>query len=286
MMRSKIFKIFLGLALFFGIERFCRSQTDGFRTTKALCQHPYPFSYSSGESSGNLDQPFYFLGSGVQFYAFIGEDKQTILKLFKHHHMGFSTDLCKKLLPKSLVAKVLAKREKRMHHIFTSTQIAASELAEETGTFFLHIGKEPLGLGKTKIYDKLGIGYEVDLDKTDFLLQKRAEPASTYLRQLFQKGAAEEAIFAMQSMKDLIEKRSKMGIKNKDGNILENCGFLENHPVELDIGSFTYREQSTNPDPHSKAAFRATLQMLGWVKKNHPEYLHKCTAELLHEKTF
>ncbi|MDN3506481.1 MAG: hypothetical protein P0S96_04555 [Simkaniaceae bacterium] len=273
------------MALFFGVERFCRLQTDGFRLTKALCQHSYPFSYSYGKPL-NLDQPFYFLGSGVQFYAFLGEDKQTILKLFKHHHMGLSTDLCEKLLPKSFASSIMAKREKRMHHIFTSTKIAASRLPRETGTVFLHIDKKPMGLGKITIHDKLGISYEVDLDKTDFLLQKRAVPASTYLKKLFKKGATDEAIFAMQAMKHLIEKRSRMGIKNKDGNILENCGFLEGEPVELDIGSFIYREHSTNPDPHSKATFRATLQMLGWVKKNHPEYLHKCTAELLHEKTF
>jgi len=286
MMRSKIIKICLAAALFFCTERFCRSQTDGFRITKALCEHEYPFSYSTNINPKNLHQPFYFLGSGVQFYAFLGEDKQTILKLFKHHHMGPSTDLCKKILPKSLSSALVAKREKRMHHIFTSTQIAKDELAEETGTVYLHIGKKPEGLGKTKIYDKLGIQHEVDLDKTDFLLQEKADPANTHLSKLFQKGAIEDAIKSMQTMRNLIKTRSKMGIKNKDGNILENCGFINGRPVELDIGSFIHREQSTNPDPHSKAAFRATLQLLGWVKKNHPEYLHKCTAELLHENTF
>lgn len=200
--------------------------------------------------------------------------------------MGLSTDLCKKLLPKSLSLPLVAKREKRMHHIFASTQIAMEELAEETGILYLHIGKKPAGLGKTKIYDKLGIQYEVDLDKTDFLLQEKAEPASSHLNKLFQKGAIVDAIKAMQTMQNQIKTRSKMGIKNKDGNILENCGFIDGRPVELDIGSFIHREQSTNSDPHSKAAFRAALQLLEWVKKNHPKYLHKCTAELLHENTF
>ncbi|NGX47202.1 MAG: hypothetical protein K1000chlam3_00574 [Chlamydiae bacterium] len=284
MMRFKIYKFFLATLLFFAVERFCRWQTDGFRYTKAACRHPYPFSYQTKTLPENLQQSFYFLGSGVQFYAFLGEDRKTILKLFKHHHMGLSTDLAKKLLPKAIATPLICAREKRMSHLFESAKIAIEKLPDQTGVYFLHIDKTSTCLGKTHIYDKLGIAHEIDLDQTDFVLQKKAEPTSEHLDRLFQGGQIKEAILSMKKLLALIEDRSRLGIKNKDGNVLENCGFLGECPVELDIGSFIYRVQSTNPDPHAKAALRATLQLLGWVKKNYPENLQLCREELLYEK--
>jgi hypothetical protein len=285
MKHSKIFRIFLICLAVIAVERFCRHQTGGFRLSKALCKHPYPFSCVSGEVPDNLSQSFYYLGGGVQCYAFLGEDQETVLKLYKHHHMGLSTDLCKKILPLRFKTSLLARREKRMSHIFQSGQIAQDLLSEGTGTTFLHISKEPMGLGKTILYDKLGIAHEVDLDQTDFLIQKRADPAGTYLHALLKERRVDEAIAAMRDLCGLIKARSQKGIKNKDGNVIENCGFLAKQPIELDVGSFVYRQKSVHPDPHSKAAFRATLQLLGWVKKHYPEHLTRCAEELLHEQT-
>jgi len=280
-MRSKAYKFLFALILFFSVERFCYWQTDGFRLSKATCAHVYPFSCQTNTLPKNLPQSFFFLGSGVQFYAFLGEDNQTILKLFKHHHMGPSTDLAKTLLPKSWASPLIASREKRMSHLFMSAKIAFEELPHQTGVYFLHIGKTDCGFGNILIHDKLGIAHEIDLDQTDFILQRRAEPASKRLSRLFQENQVEEAILSMKNLLSMIENRSKLGIKNKDGNVLENCGFLGDEPIELDIGSFIYRSKSTNPDPHAKAVLRATLQLLGWVKKNHPENLKACRQELL-----
>lgn len=287
MKRLKIFNILLGGFLFLSIERFCHSQTDGFRLNKAISSHEYPFKYSSQNTSLSLHQPFYYLGKGVQFYAFLGEDGQTILKLFKHHHFGLSTDALKKCVPNFFSKRIIACRERRMGHLFESVRIACEEIPMNTGVFFVHIGKNSSRLGRGIIYDKLGIQHEIDWDKTDFLLQTRAEPVKQHLSRLFQKGQIKEAIAHMTKLIHSIEERSRLGIKNKDGNILENCGFVgDDYPIEIDIGSFVHRTHSVNPDPHSKAGMRARLQLLGWVKRNYPEKLPLCKETLLYEKNF
>jgi len=283
MKQSKIFNIFLSLCMLVAIERFCRWQTGGFRLSKATTSHIYPFDCPAQALSDGIVQPFYFLGSGVQFYAFVSEDGQTVMKLFKHHHMGLSTDLVKKLLPKSLAAPILQKRENRMHHLLKSAQIASEKLSEETGVYFTHLCKTDGLLGQITLHDKLGIAHKLDLDTTEFVLQKRAIPVFEHLHLLFQNQKIEEALSAMKNLLVMIENRSKKGIKNKDGKVLRNCGFLGETPVELDIGSFTFRSHSTNPKPHKKAVQKGALQLLGWVKKNYPENLEQCTKTLLYE---
>jgi len=283
MKRSKIFNIILCLFLVIAVERFCRWQTGGFLFTKATTAHVYPFSSTPQVGPSELHQTFYFLGSGVQSYAFLGEDGKTVIKLFKHHHMGLSTDLMKKLLPQAIATPILRNRENRMKHIFKSAQIAFEELPEETGVYYTHLGKTDCLLGQITLCDKIGIFHQLDLDQTEFVLQKRAEPVCERLHILFRSKKTGEAMQAMQNLLTLIENRSRKGIKNKDGKVTENCGFIRDTPIELDIGSYAYRSRSTNPDPHKKAVLKATLQLLHWVKINYPENLQQCRKCLLDE---
>lgn len=265
------------------IERFCRLQTGGFRFHKAAVTHTYPFKQISGSIPTEAKQPFYYLASGVQSYVFIGKDRETILKLFKHHHFGPSSDTLKKILPQNLSRPLIKKREKRMLNLFSSAQIAYGQLQEKTGVFYLHLGKTNGKHGKISLFDKLGICYDLDLDQTEFILQRRAETAFEKLHKLFKNGQTDEAISSMKDLLHLIEQRSMQGIKNKDGNILENCGFFGRHPLEIDVGSFIHRNASANPQPHKKAVLRATLQLLNFVKKNYPEELPRCKRELIYE---
>lgn len=276
-------KLLLLLCLFFAIERFCHWQTDGFRLSKATSKHIYPYSHHSENLPQTLDQPFYYLGKGVQFYVFIGEDQKTILKLFKHHHAGFATDTLNVLFPKFIKNRIIRNREKRMRCIFGSARIADLDIGKETGVTYVHIGKDywKKKLTKGVLYDKIGIKHSVDFDEIDFVLQERADLVKNRLSELFDLGNIDEAINSMKKVICMVEKRSRKNVKNKDGNILENCGFIGENPVEIDIGSFIHRSRSTHPDPHRKTAFRARLQLLTWVKKKYPQHLTQCRLELL-----
>lgn len=273
-------KMIFCLIAFIALERFCHMQTAGFRLTKASTAHIYPFSAPVEEPPPSIRQSFHYLGKGVQFYVFIGEDQQTILKLFKHHHAGLSTDNAKRLLPKRIADSILKKREKRVMHLFKSTQIALKEIPQETAVFYTHLNKSDHQLGKIALYDKLGIRHQLDLDQTEFILQKRAVPLEEKLNELFITNRVEEAISSMQKLVALIENRSKKGIANKDGRIFRNCGFLENEPLEIDVGSFVY---SNKPDAYKRAKARATKKLLQWVETNYPENLAQAKETLLNE---
>lgn len=283
--RKLLQKVFFTLLVAISLHFFTRWQTDGFRMSKATMQHPYPFHEASLGTPRGLNQPFHYMSKGVQFYVFLGEDNQTILKLFKHHHFGLSLDTIKTLLPGRLASRHIQKREKRMRHLFQSAHIAGTLLSEETGVYYTHLSKTDQELGKGHIIDKIGVKHPIDFDKVEFLLQKRGETVKSRLESLFQSGDVNGAICAIKNIQHLVEHCSLQGIKNKDGNVLENCGFIGQKAVRLDIGSLTYRSKSTNPDPHSKAVMRCTLELLGWVKKHYPQHLKQCKHELYYEKT-
>lgn len=284
---SKVFYFFLSLLALAAVERFCHWQTGGFRMAKAVTSRVYPLNApfaSTPTSLPELDQSFYFLASGVQCYVFLGEDGKTILKLFKQYHGYLSTDLLRKAFPPSFTRGALQKREKRMATLFRSARIACENLSEETGVYFTHLQKTTPFFKTIKIYDKLGIPHTLDLDQTEFILQKRAEVAGERLHRLFKNDQVAEANKEMNELLDLIENRSRKGIKNKDGKIMHNCGFLGEKPVELDIGSFVVRSsRSHSHDPHKKARVKATRQLLSWVKKQYPQHFPFCKKELLNE---
>jgi len=281
-MRSKIVKFFLIALAVVAVERFCHWQTDGFRLAKVSVQRTHPFEYPADFPPASIEQKFTFLGSGTQAYAFLGEDGETILKLFKQYHGNFSTDLIA-ALPETIGKTFLEKRDRRLGHILGSAQIAAEMLPEGTGVIYAHLAQTEMGLGTIEIIDKLGMSRSLDLDNTLFVLQKRAELVPDRLHRLFSIGQVQEAVKQMKSLVHLIESRSMQGIKNKDGNVLRNSGFLGDQPVEIDVGSYTHRNKSTHPNPHKKTAEKASLKLLAWVEKHFPELRKEC-PESLYEK--
>lgn len=266
----------MGLIL---LERFCHSQTDGFRLPKATTSYDYPFFSHYEPPPTTLYQSFHYLGCGVQFYVFLGEDKQTILKLFKHYHAEFSHEFVKGVLPRRLAASIIEKRERLMIRSFKSAEIALKHLPKETGVLYTHLNKTDHSLGKIKIYDKLGILHEIDLDQTEFVIQKRGIGLPEGLHNFFKTKQIDEAIYSMQGLVTLMENRSKKGIKNRDGAIFKNCGFIDGAPAELDIGSYIYAK-----DDYSKKTTKRTIQkLLEWVEMNYPQNLSYCKERLLKE---
>lgn len=170
-----------------------------------------------------------------------------------------------------------------MVRLFKSAQIAHELLSEETAVFYTHLSKTDDMLGTTLVYDPLGASHPLDLDKTEFILQTKVDTVEERLDHLFREERIDEAIESMNTLLSMIERRSKKGIKNKDGKITINCGFKKEQPIEIDIGSYVFRSVSTNPDPHQSARMKGTMQLLRWIKGNYPEHLHTCKRRLLDE---
>lgn len=276
MKRSIVYRCLLFSSLFLLVEWFCNQQTGGFHLSKVSSASPRAFNPSPEPPPPELNQSFTFLAGGVQCYALIGEDKKTVLKVFKERRGKVPTVFFQNRLGRP-VAK---KRSKRVASLFESAWIARHTLPAETGVFYAHLSKTGGDLGKGHFIDKLGITHTVDLDDTAFILQKRATLAKERLEELFSKGAVEEAIESMRSLLTLVETRMQKGIKNKDGNILENCGFIENIPLELDISAYC----ENSPSDQKKVRNKVAIALLRFVKNHYPEHLETCKQELLYEE--
>ncbi|MDN3506482.1 MAG: hypothetical protein P0S96_04560 [Simkaniaceae bacterium] len=230
---KRLFKLLLIPLVFFGLERATRTQTNGFRLEKTQSDFPYQKQWEIPASTPPLDklkQTFSFLGSGVQCYAFLGEDQETVLKVFKHYHFGLNTKTLSKL---PLTQKTLAKRKKRIDTIFKSAILAQTTLTKQTGVIHLNINPARETYPTVTIYDKINIAHQLDLNKTPFLLQKKADMLLPYIATHPEQ---KEAI--MDSYNACVENRTKLQITNTDPILDRNFGVLDGQVIEIDIGSF------------------------------------------------
>lgn len=279
---SKWTKLFLLCFIFYSVERFCHKQTEGFRTHKIASDLAFDPKWSIPSLTDNqlidlkteLDQPYYFLGSGGQCYAFISEDKEYVIKFFKHHHMRpnhWADHLPAPAFLKPLQKKFLDFRLNLLDRIFSSFKLAYDHLKEETALVYLHLNKTDLFHQKLIIYDKLGIDHQIDLDKTTFALQKKASLAFPTLKMLYQNKNLEQAKRCINSLVDLIIIRSKRGIFDQDPHLKRNFAFIEDKAIEIDLGSFSFNPYLKRPNYWKKEIFFETIQLKKWTKKHCPD---------------
>ena len=263
---KRISKVFVALVLIVGLERLIRTQTNGFRFDKIIAEFPYnpDWAVEIGAIPEVLNQPFYFLGSGAQTYSFIGEDRKTVLKFFKHYHCWPNSRTLRKL-PWPWKEKVLQGRERRIESIFSSAALAYKALPEQTQVIHLHLNPGEGKLPPLVIYDKIGIRYQVDLNQTPFLLQKKGALLYPYLKKHPEEGKAMiDSFFAH------IHNLAKAGISNSDKHLGRNVGVCEGKVIHLDIGSF-FRCDSTE--------LCDTAEFQRWLEKNRPDLMEYFNAQ-------
>jgi hypothetical protein len=289
-------KICLFLACFYGVKRFCHIQTEGFSLQKILSNQPYSQKWETGLPSAEiaeiLKQPFYFLGSGGQCYAFVSADNAYVIKFFKQHHMRPLPWLENLPLPSFLDyyrKKILRDREKRGEaRIFSSYKIAYENLRNETAFLYLHLTKTDLFHRSLTLVDKLGIAHQIDLDTTEFALQKRATLTYRHLKKLLRRGEIEAIKECISSLLNLFAKRGKLGIQDMDPVISKNFGFIGTEAIEIDLGSFVYNDDYKKPYYYKRDLFNETFPLKRWLAKKHQgellEHYQKVLDEILNSE--
>lgn len=276
-MRLRRLKILWCILALVTVERFCYVQTAGFRLGKVRSDFVYEPRYPQDQTpkSDILTQPFTFLGSGVQSYAFLSRDGTTVLKLFKHYHNlpieGFLKEMPLPPLLHQWRAHLVAKREKRLESIFSSCEIACHECREETGTLFLHLQPTNSLKQTLTLIDKLGIAHQIDLDKTAFVLQRKVEMLSKKMENLRKNQDHEGIRASLASLVKLIDERGKKGVANTDLRLERNIGFIGLQALEIDLGSF----HKIGAQESGRALKRERHKVKQFIKKHYPEYVEK-----------
>jgi hypothetical protein len=258
-------------------------RTEGFSLKKIVSYHHYHPKWDTGPITDKqkllLDQissqPFFYLGSGKECYAFVSQDDQFVIKFFKQKHMHarsiFTIWPFNKIPYLSTVNKgKIAKHLYLRHQTFMSYLIAYSYFPDRTGVLYLHLNKSHNLKKRLTLYSPKGIPFKLDLDSTEFLIQKRADLVFSYLSRLLQEHNLAKAKQAIGSILDLIITRSRHGIVNSDNNCEKNMGFIDGRATFIDIGELRLAPPSY---PSQKEFELVTQDLKKWLRSHNSELL-------------
>jgi hypothetical protein len=208
-----------------------------------------------------LSQPFRYLDKGAQCYAFLSEDGQYVLKLFRfdqRQRKNFSKlERASRFLDASKLAYVLA--------------------AEETGLLHLHLNPTSNALPTVKARGPLGQSFRLPLDRFRFALQKRATPLEEGLFKALKSGKLNERV---EEIISLLESRIGKRIGNTDPSLWRNFGFLDDRAIEIDFGNYT-RRPDFSEERFARAEFERYMRSLrSWIEIHAPLYSEDFQAKM------
>ena len=159
-----------------------------------------------------------------------------------------------------LLSREHRQAHKRLPFLFQSTLLAWQRLQEETGLIHLQLNCKPHSIDPIALYDRLGCKHTLDLSRTEYLLQKRAQPAYQRIHQLMARGEIAHAMRCLDRILDLIARIRMKGIWDRDPNVEINFGFVGDEAIEFDLGSFRLA-RGTPPN---------LAPLLHWLQTHYP----------------
>lgn len=260
----------------------CRTP-HGFHFVKVRSN--FEFSAGSSLSSSSVEeflrlrhvfsQPFHFLSTGAQCYAFVSEDGRYVIKFFKMHQLTPKYWLKKLPFPflEKYTFEKVEMRQRKREETFGGFIAALEDMPEKTGVLFVHFTRTHYPQDKLKVIDKKGVVHHIPLNHVPFVLQKRADMIYPYVSSLIQKGDKDRAIESLISILVLIRDRCKMGFADRDDGVSSNYGFLHGEPIEIDLGRVVRDENMKHPASYLREMLRVSRKMELWLEASYPELL-------------
>lgn len=187
-----------------------------------------------------LSQKFTFLGRGGQSFAFIGEDDETVLKIFKNYRYKNYDILHHLPVPnyiQELINTGMEVRHFKLNRFYKGCVIAAYEIPEETQVSYIHIFPSNNLNIQLELKDPLGFTHHIDADSIQFLLQKKLKVADDVAKELIEKGDEEGFYKMLLATEKMMHARFLHGIVDSDFAFDKNVGFLNEKAILLDFGS-------------------------------------------------
>ncbi len=281
---KKPLKILIYVSVFFMLNAACKKLTDNFSTNHlikpASQDSKWNLHQDSLLSSTALKQTYKYLDKGKQAHVFISEDGQHILKLLKPAHPHFAISILSKsysiglsTLPfaQSLSSFFYEKKQNEQRDLdFLSYTNSFNLLKEETELEYLHLAETDHLQQKLTIYDKIGVLHTLDLDKTCFILQKKADLLYPTLAALILKNELEKAKILIDNFVHLSFQFIDKDIVNPT-TIEKNFGCIGLKPVQIDVGRvLTALDLGKTPRIEPEHIYRSTRHMKKWLTVKSP----------------
>jgi hypothetical protein len=210
-----------------------------------------------------LDQKFTYTSRGAQAFVFFSEDRNYVLKLFRKSR--FEAPWWVHLVPGGFHYKKKKVDSKTANLIkdFTSYQLAFDHLKEETGLLLVHLNASN-NFQKTVSLVEGSKEFKIELDRYDYILQKRGELVCPTIEQFLENNDLASAKTALRSLLEVFRTRLDKGIADHEPNIGKNFAFIGAQALEIDVGRFSLDHAQP---PVIRSEFKS------WLRSKSPELL-------------
>jgi hypothetical protein len=279
-LNHKIKVSILIVLLCLALGRFYDWVTDGFTINNITSEFAYreglsPIGISEIPIDEILSQKFTFLAKGGQTYAFLSADGKHVLKLIKQKHLKPSR-LEKIIFRFSFFENIKQKKEERLKRriesLLGSILISHEHLGDKTGLEYLHLSPTKQLHRTAQIVDKIGISYLIDLDRMEFMVQKKGDLLSTRINQLQEKKDFAGIQKVLKQTEDLLLLCIDRGIDDIDiHNFFNNVGFINEDAFIIDVGPFFKNEKLKDPSFYLQAKELRIHMLHDWFRTSYPE---------------
>lgn len=290
----KLIKRFILVCVFFGfawlgIYTYNRL-TDGFNVHQITSSlPPYPqFEVEISEEKKEwlreiLDQPYHYLGKGIQFYVFESADGNFVIKFLKHKHLRPFGWLRYIPMTKSMRQTCLDKierRKQRVETLFTSCKLAYEEIPELTALYYIHLNRTPALETQVTLIDKVGLKHHINLDEYEFVIQQKA----ITVEEMFANISEEQVPEKVEQLIELISARHEKGICDLDRSFTLNVAFSTDgsYALFIDVGQFQKDPAIFESEERVKDLKKRMNNLRYWTGRYFPEFLEAMDQTIAH----
>jgi hypothetical protein len=262
--------------LLFAAARIYNSMTDGFFIWDIVYDDPAKSEWEvrplTSEEHAHvesiLNQPFTYFSKGHQAYVFASADGQYVLKFLKRNPVKIKAWFAALPLPEkweNYRNKKIQEKEVRLHAIFTGWKVAFEDLSEESGVLAVSMNRNSGFNNPVTITDRVGNTFQVDLNNTAFLVQRRVHVLSQVLEDYIKTGNIEEAQKLLARLIDLYRSEFDRGLAENDIFLLRNIGVTdEGQPIHLDTGRLHHIAEK--PKDYTQELKGKTVLLVKWLE--------------------
>lgn len=278
----RCFVVIVTVLVIYGLGRLYFHLTAGFTLENIASDFTHQPQWEVRPLSENekvelkiaLDQPYHYLGKGCQSYVFASQDGNYVIKFFKYQRFRLQSWLAYFPPLPAIVKYREEKNEKKwfkLDSFVKSWKVAFENLKEETGLIFVHLNKTEDLHKKLTLFDKLGLKHQIDLDQTEFCVQRRAEMLCDVLLTYKKQNDLESAQLLIDKLLGLIISEYARGIADNDHALMQNTGIVKEKPIHIDVGQFVISEEAKAPLFYHQELFTKTYKFKRWLFENYPE---------------